>query len=159
MELTALPLTAEAFAPFGEVLEAPANPGRLYFDDSLGNLRASAHPSLSIVTRAPIEGLPLEVKVLERHEFSSQSFLPLEIGRWLIVAAPHAEEGKPDVKRARAFLATAGQGITLRPNTWHHALTVLDKPARVAVLMWCDGTRGDEEFVNVPAFLVREAKG
>jgi ureidoglycolate lyase len=156
MELIALPLTAAAFAPYGEVLEAPAEPGRTLFESSLGNLRAGARPNLKIVTKLPIRGLPLEANTLERHEFSSQSFIPLDVGRMLIVVAPHAPEGGPDVKRALAFLAGSRQGVTYRPNTWHHPSTVLDKPARFAVFMWCDGSKGDEEFVKVAPFTIRE---
>jgi ureidoglycolate lyase len=36
-------------------------------------------------------------------------------------------------------------------GTWHHPVTVLDGPASFAVLMWRDGTAGDEEFVPVTA--------
>jgi ureidoglycolate lyase len=156
MELTALPLSAEAFAPFGDVLQAPTDPGQSWFDASLGNLRPGAHPSLRMITKLPVRGLPLEANLLERHEFSSQTFVPIDIGRWLVVVAPHAPEGGPDVKRAKAFLATARQGVTYRPNTWHHGLTVLDRPARIAVFMWCDGTASDEQFVPVRPFTIRE---
>ena len=45
-----------------------------------------------------------------------------------------------------AFLVGAAQGITYHANTWHHPLTILDRPARFAVVMWRDGTRTDEEF-------------
>ena len=105
MELIARPLTAEAFVPFGEVLEAPADPGRSFFNSSLGNLRPVAHPVLRMVTKLPVQGLPVVANLLERHEFSSQTFLPLDIGRMLIVVTPHAAGGGPDVKRAQAFLA------------------------------------------------------
>ena len=77
MELIACPLTAEAFAPFGDVVEAPATAGRAYFDSSLGNLRPSARPRLWMLTKLPAQGLPLEITSLERHEFSSQSFVQL----------------------------------------------------------------------------------
>jgi ureidoglycolate lyase len=155
VELIAHPLVTDAFLPFGEVLEAPAEPGQRFFSSTLANLRAGASPNLRIVNRPPT-ALPLRANLLERHEFSSQTFLPLEVGRVLIVVAPHAAEGGPDVKRAQAFLASARQGFTYRPNTWHHGLTVLDQPARLAVFMWCDGTAADEQFVSVPAFFVRE---
>jgi ureidoglycolate lyase len=158
LQLIALPLTPEAFAPYGEVLETPANAGRTFFDGGLGNLRGvGARPSLRMVHKPPIKGLPLEANLLERHEFSSQTFVPLEMGRMLIVVAPHAPQGGPDVNRALAFLANARQGITYRADTWHHGLTVLDKAARLAVFMWSDGTKGDEEFVRVPPFTIREA--
>lgn len=154
MELIARPLVADAFLPFGEVLEAPAEPGQSFFSSTLANLRAGASPSLRIVNRPPT-ALPLEANLLERHEFSSQTFLPLDAGRVLIVVAPHAASGGPDVRRVQAFVTSARQGFTYRPNTWHHGLTVLDQPSRLAVFMWCDGTAADEQFVSVPAFFVR----
>jgi ureidoglycolate lyase len=158
MKLTVQALTAEAFAPYGDVLVAPDAPGRSYFEGGLGNGRAKARPSLSMVNRAPIEGLPLEVKLMERHEFSSQTFVPIDASRWVIIVCPHAPAGGPDAAKAVAFVATGGQGVTYRPNTWHHGLTVLDRPAQFAVFMWRDGTAGDEEFVPVTSFTV-EAPG
>ena len=155
MKLTAEKLTQEAFAPYGEVIAAPAEFGRAYFENSLGNGRPAARPSLSMVLRPPTEKLPLEAELLERHEFSSQSFVPIDVTRWLIVVCPHAAAGGPDVARAKAFLAGPDQGITYRMNTWHHGLTVLDRPGRFAVFMWRDGTKGDEEFVPVAPFTVR----
>ncbi len=149
MQLVAQPLTAAAFAPFGEVLTLPPEPGRLYFEDALGNARPGARASFSMVYRAPAPGLPLQATLMERHEFSSQTFVPLEIGRWLVVVCPHADGGGPDMARAQAFLAGPLQGVTYRMNTWHHGLTVLDRPARLAVFMWRDGTASDEEFVPV----------
>ena len=153
-QIDARPLSREGFAPFGDVLEAPANGGRTYFDGGLGNARPDASPSLSLTRAAPAAELPLVAKVMERHEFSSQSFIPLAIGRWLIIVAPSAAGGGPDAAAAQAFLAGPGQGITFHVGTWHHPLTVLDRPAELAVFMWRDGTAGDEEFVPVEPFLV-----
>ena len=42
------------------------------------------------------------------------------------------------------------QGVTYKADTWHHPLTVLDRPAAFAVFMWLDGSKGDEEFVTLP---------
>lgn len=154
MKIVAQPLTAAAFAAFGEVLTAPADPGRLYFENDLGNGRPGARPSFSMVHRLPIEGLPFEAKMLERHEFSSQTFVPMDCGRWVVIVCPHASAGGPDLAGLRAFVARPNQGVTYRMNTWHHGLTVLDRPARLAVFMWRDGTSGDEEFVPVAPFTV-----
>ncbi|BBK41440.1 putative ureidoglycolate lyase [Allostella vacuolata] len=154
MELTALPLTQDAFAPYGEVLTLPDGAGRSYFEDALGNLRPEARPSLSMSVRAPLEALPLQANLLERHEFSSQSFVAIDASRWIVIVCPHAADGGPDVARAIAFVAGPGQGVTYRPNTWHHGLTVLDRPGKFAVFMWRDGTKGDEEFVPVAPFTV-----
>lgn len=158
MKLVVRALSAEAFAPYGDVLAAPEAPGRTYFEAALGNGRTQARPSLSMVNRAPIEGLPLAVSMMERHEFSSQSFVPIDVSRWLVIVCPHAAGGGPDTSKAAAFVAHGGQGVTYRPNTWHHSLTVLDRPAQFAVFMWRDGTASDEEFVPVTPFTV-EAPG
>jgi ureidoglycolate lyase len=149
MRIVAEPLTAEAFKPYGAVLEGPAIPGRVYFNAALANGRAHAPVSLSVATVAPTKELPLVVKVLERHEHSSQSFIPLSVSRYLVLATRDAPGGGPDVSRLRAFVARAGQGVTYAMGTWHHPVTVLDTPASFAVLMWRDGTVGDEEFVPV----------
>lgn len=145
------PLTAERFAPFGEVLEVPALPGRVYIEQSLASSRAGARPSLSFVRAGPAAAMPLEARLMERHAFSSQSFIPLTPVRWLVLVAPHDPEGRPDVEGARAFLAGPGQGVTYRMDRWHHPLTVLDGGASFAILMWRDGTAGDEEFVDLAA--------
>ena len=148
-EIVAEPLTAEAFKPFGAVVQGPPVPGRVYVTDTLANGRPNAPVCLSVATVEPRKELPLEVKVLERHEHSSQTFIPLSVSRYLVLATLDAPGGGPDVSRLRAFVARAGQGVTYAKGTWHHPVTVLDTPASFAVLMWRDGTTGDEEFVPV----------
>jgi len=96
--------------------------------------------------RAPARGEPLDGDAgagrrlavrgeAPRHEFSSQTFVPLDVGRWLVVVCPHALLGGPDVAHGRAFIAGPDQGITYRMNTWHHGLTVLVRPGRFAIFM------------------------
>lgn len=155
MEIIAEPLSQAAFAAFGDVIDVPAEPGRKYYEEALGNLRPAARPSLSVSLRPETADRPLRAELLERHEFSSQTFMPLDVERWLVVVAPHAAAGGPDVAQVRAFIATGRQGVTYRPDTWHHGLTVLDRPGRFAVFMWRDGSAGDEEFVPVEPFTIR----
>lgn len=154
MRLRARPLTPEAFAPYGEVLTPPEDPGRTYFEDALASARPNARPSFSLSHRAALDEPVLRSDLLERHEFSSQTFVPLDVSRWLIVVCPHAANGGPDAANAIAFVAGPGQGVTYRANTWHHGLTVLDRAARFAIFMWRDGGPTDEEFVKVSPFTV-----
>jgi ureidoglycolate lyase len=154
MRLIATPLTSAAFLPYGEVLEAPDIAGRTYFEDALANLRPQARPSLSLLVVDKVASLPLRSTTMERHRFSSQSFIPQEAGRWLVVVAPQAAAGGPDMARARAFLAGPRQGVTYGADVWHHPLTVLDSPARFAVLMWRTRNTGDDQIIQVPEFEV-----
>lgn len=148
------PLTSEAFERYGDVLAVPMTNGRHDADASLFSARPEAGPSLSLSQRDPI-GLPLSVTQMERHRFSSQTFLPLAPARFLVLVAPHAVAGGPDMERAEAFLADVGQGITYRADVWHHPMAVLDAPARFAVLIWRDGSADDEQFVDVQPFTLR----
>jgi ureidoglycolate lyase len=161
MILRAEPLTSAAFLAFGEVIECPAIPGRTYFEDALANRRPGARPSISLTVKHEASAMPLRSTTMERHEFSSQSFIPQEAGRWLVIVAPHAPprgagqaSGGPDMARARAFLAGPMQGVTFGADVWHHPFTILDAPARFVIVMWRDGTKGDEEFAEVPEFTV-----
>jgi len=143
------PLTPAGFAPYGEVLAPPPQNGRVYFDAGLGDRRPAAQASLSMIRLPPLAPPAMHVRELERHEFSSQSFVPLSVSRWLIVVAPPANGGGPDGARAQAFVAGPGQGITFHIGTWHHGLTVLDREAEFSIFMWRDGGAGDEEFVTL----------
>jgi len=146
MQLHAEPLTAARFAPFGHVFQAPAEKGRIYLDEQLATARPGWRPSLSVSRSGPPASLPLVAARMERHAFSSQSFVPLEQARYLILVARNAADGVPDPAQARAFIAGPGQGITYAMNTWHHPMTVLDAPAGFAVLMWRDGGPDDEHW-------------
>ncbi len=153
--IVAAPITSEAFAPFGDVLACPAEPGRVYFDKGLANGRPDVRASLSLSHVAPTAEMPLRVWQMERHEFSSQSFVPLDVSRYVVIAAPKIASGGPDAARARAFLVPGNVGITYHIDVWHHPIAVLDRAARFAVIMFRDGGPRDEEFVPVPEpFLV-----
>ncbi|MEP9380686.1 ureidoglycolate lyase [Aquabacter sp. CN5-332] len=155
LRVTARPLTAQAFAPFGEVLSTPDAVGRRdYFDSALGNLRPGVGASLSLILAPPTLAHPVPVTIFECHAFSSQSFVPMAPCRWLVAVAPHAAAGGPDMTQVRAFLPPPGQGITLHPDVWHAPLTVLDAPSPFAIFMWRDGGPLDEEFASIAPFLV-----
>ena len=148
-KIIAKPLNRHNFSEFGEVIEAPPEGVRAFFSERLENARAGARFDLSLATITPVSRLPLCASVMERHPFSSQTFLPLRASRYLVVVAPDNSDGGPDLGGVRAFVAQADQGITYRRGLWHHGMSVLDETAVMAVLMWCDGGSGDEEFLNI----------
>jgi peptidoglycan/xylan/chitin deacetylase (PgdA/CDA1 family)/ureidoglycolate hydrolase len=140
MQVTAQPIDAAAFAPFGQVISTPLEAGRRSYTDDLSHDERRAALSTSHVEAS---ASPVEVATLERHPHSSQTFLPLDVHRWLIVVANSAEPAA-----VRAFVVGPGVGVTLRRGVWHHRLTALDEPGRFAVLMWKDGTT-DDDYVAI----------
>jgi ureidoglycolate lyase len=147
--IVAQPLTGDRFAEFGQVLELPAQPGRVDYSALLENTRPDAQVCFRTGMVVAV-GLPLTATVMERHEFSSQAFLPIDAARYLVLVAPPAGPDRPDVSGLRAFIAASNQGINYRAGTWHHPMTALDHAATFATVMWNDGGPGDEEFVDLP---------
>ena len=134
--ITAEPLTAAAFATFGDVLEAAGPPDRLINQGLCGRFHDRARldfgtgrAGISIFDAVP-RALPYRLDMVERHPQGSQAFLPMTEHPFLVIVAPEADgPGTP-----RAFLAAAGQGINLLRGTWHGVLTPLHAPGRFAVV-------------------------
>ena len=113
----------------------------------------SLHPS----QEKSIEGL-FPIEILERHPYTTQTFIPLGISpfeaneaRYLVIVAPSlppslADEelnvpparannerlpgrGLPDLSKIRAFLANGSQAVTYGAGTWHAPMAVIGKKA------------------------------
>ena len=131
------PLTAEAFAPFGDVLEAAGDPDKIINQGNCGRYHdrarlefAEGRAGISIFKAAP-RALPYRLDLMERHPQGSQAFVPMSMTEWLVIVAADAG-GKPAAPRA--FIAAAGQGINLLRGTWHGVLTPLHAPGLFAVI-------------------------
>ena len=131
MKLVIEPISAEAFAPYGTVVRAPADLGRIPFLDALKNTRPNARATLS-ASRALPKTLPLTGTVMERHRFSSQTFFPLDVARYVVVVAPHGAAGLPDM-HARPRLHGAGRH---RDHLCGRFLASSDDRARPAGLLF-----------------------
>jgi ureidoglycolate lyase len=154
LRIRAEPLTPEAFALYGAVLDGD-RPELPYKSANMGtarrydwvapveNLRpGAARPNLCIFRVAPRLEWPLEVKMLEHHPLSTQLFFPMAASRYVVlVAAPRP--GSPDLSTLRAFLATARQGVAYVPGTWHHPLIALDRETDFGCIVYEDETVGD----------------
>jgi len=131
------PLTAEAFAPFGEVLEVAGAPDKIINQGQCGRHHdlaaldfADGRAGISLFN-AEARSLPLTLDMMERHPLGSQAFLPMTAAPFLVVVAADAG-GAPDTPRA--FLTAPGQGVNYRRNMWHGVLTPLTAPGLFAVI-------------------------
>ena len=147
LHLSARPLAAEAFAPYGEVFDAPGSAGTKTASWPVPGFD-QAKFCLNISRRAPAS-LPFTTQIMERHLQSQQIFFPLRISRFLVIVAPGGGTG-PDLDKLVAFIGRAGQALNYRIGTWHHPFTVFDEEAEYASLMFKNGSARDEEFVDLP---------
>lgn len=127
------PLRADAFIPFGEVIEAgdggrhfTINEGyaQRYHDLAKVDVAAQGGRPLISLFRAQPRQLPLQLSLLERHPLGSQAFLPMHALPYLVVVAPAAPW--PDLALTRCFLAAPGQGVNYAAGVWHHPLLALE---------------------------------
>jgi ureidoglycolate lyase len=133
------PLTAAAFAPFGEVVEAGANSQSINEGTArqYGDLAAidvaieGGRPRVSLY-RSEARRWPLAIRMLERHPLGSQLFMPLSDDPYLVVIAPAGPV--PARETVRAFLAGGRQGVNYRRGTWHHPLIALDEGREFLVI-------------------------
>ena len=131
-ELTPEPLTAEAFAPFGSVIEAgddavkiDINQGHAVRYDRLAEIDVADEDGVGVISLFRAKPLTeLVLRMFERHPLGSQSFVPLSGRPYLVAVAP---AGDFDAARVRLFRAKAHQGVHYRKGVWHHFLLVLDE--------------------------------
>ncbi|KAG0258997.1 Allantoicase [Mortierella polycephala] len=169
LTIAAEPITKEAFAPWGQVIEVPlydpnaikVNQGTAQKFSQIGqfvNWRSYAQDNESVSKNGnksqdktppsedirpataniaifqcykPVETRDIGVRLLERHAYSSQMFVPMGGdggGYVVVVAEDRLSDGNPNLSTLKAFTVKNSQGINYKPNVWHHPMIVTDKP-------------------------------
>ncbi|POW11502.1 hypothetical protein PSTT_05244 [Puccinia striiformis] len=184
-----LPLNRSAFEPYGAVIEshldsrASSNEIRskvvnfgatamksdhvARLETAISSENPVAVPNLCLFSCQPWSAdsvssnhLEWRLKGLERHQFSSQTFIPIAThtrtadqteqdqfnsqpeGLYLIVVALD-NNGKPNLDSLRAFLGKKSQGISYYQNIWHAPLIAINN--RMEFVCWIYET-GDPEI-------------
>ncbi|RFP86681.1 ureidoglycolate lyase [Rhodobacteraceae bacterium 63075] len=159
--IEAAPLTAEAFAPFGEVMDASGNPDKIInqglcarFHDlaTLDFVEGRAGVSLF---QAELRALPYRLDMMERHPLGSQAFIPMSQDGFLVIVAED-DSGRPAAPHA--FLSAPGQAINFHRGTWHGVLTPLSGPGLFAVIDRIGAGDNLEEVWFEPPWEVSRAK-
>ncbi len=127
-EVTPQALTAEAFASFGEVIEASdraeqiaINYGQTTRFNDLAQIEVEGGRAIVSIFRGQPLDPPL-LKIFERHPLGSQSFTPLNGRAFLVAVAP---PGEFDPAAIRVFYAAPHQGVNYAKGVWHHYLLPL----------------------------------
>jgi len=148
------PLTAAAFALFGDVLQAVGDPTMLINQDMCERFNDRAkldfgdgRAGISIF-RSKTRSLPYQLDMVERHPLGSQAFIPMSQHPFLIIAASD-KTGVPT--NPQAFISAKGQAINLHKGTWHGVLTPLHKPGVFAVIDRIgEGNNLEEYYFDTP---------
>lgn len=131
--LPARPLTAEAFAPFGQVIECSGhasyaiNEGSSQRYTDLAQLETDSEGRLALsLFRAEARQVPFALHCLERHRLGSQAFVPLNGQDFLVVVSDvDPDPARPAADALHVFISNGKQGLNFRRGVWHHPLLAL----------------------------------
>ncbi|MBU2937849.1 MULTISPECIES: ureidoglycolate lyase [Pacificibacter] len=140
------PLTAEAFAPYGDILDASGAPDKIInagkcerFHDRAKIDVMQARVGISIF-KAELRSLPYQLDLIERHPEGSQAFVSMSNEPFLVIVS----DG-PDAT-PKAFITDGAQAINFHRGTWHGVLTPLAGNGMFTVIDRIGETPNLEEF-------------
>ena len=136
--------------------------------EAVMNMFVCAPRSLRPNQQSSVGGL-FPVEILERHPYTTQTFIPLGLSpsevdeaRYLVIVAPNLPpssndeglpvptsttasgalpgRGLPDLQKIRAFIANGSQAVTYGAGTWHAPMAAVGKkPISFVVVQFANG--------------------
>ena len=121
-------LTAEAFADFGDVIEAHEgdgfgiNQGYTWRHHKLATVKTDQPKDDAIISifSSKSRPAPIAITMMERHPLGSQAFIPMKETTFLAFVAPEGD--KPDLNKVEAFIIPKGVGVNYNAGIWHFPL-------------------------------------
>lgn len=147
--IRAIPITSEAFSPFGDLLELGTvepkliNEGRCKRYTDLAQLDVQDNQTGISLFHADIRELPYQLTLLERHPLGSQAFIPMAGSTFMVIVA-NDKNDKPN--NPQAFMIGTNQGINIHRNVWHGVLTPLSGNGLFTVIDYVGDRENLEEF-------------
>jgi ureidoglycolate lyase len=107
VHLKVQPMTREAFAPFGVLI------------DSRGSVEIDLGNGVPGLTGATSEWRPMKFDFMARHKETMQVFSPLVSSQSVIAVAPPSTGDAPEVEKIVAFLVDGRLPYAYHKGTWH----------------------------------------
>ena len=174
-EVTCEPLSAEQFAPFGDVLAPQAarldnrdllSMGYARMSDNVPDSRLDDFDVLDYwggIATISAEAMrlgylrpkkrDLAFSWFERHLKGTQTFVPLKGARSIIAVAPPYESDNPaalpKLDEVRAFVLDGSVGVNLHPGTWHWTPFPLDDQSDFIILVRASVAEDDLNFIDL----------
>jgi ureidoglycolate lyase len=153
------PVTPEAFAPFGDLIDTQGAPDKIINQGKCGRYHDRAaldftdgRAGISLFS-AEARSLPLALDMMERHPEGSQAFIPMTHQPFIVIVAPD-DGGRPGLPLA--FETRPGQAVNYHRGTWHGVLTPLFEPGLFAVVDRIGtGDNLQEHWFDTPYRVVR----
>lgn len=149
-----VPITAERFAPYGDLIHASAatraamNDARFERYHDLANVdvaSAGGRTAISIARCRTPATFPHVIDRVERHPRGSQAFIPLSPFSFIVVVAPPGATVDP--AELRAFLTSGEQGINYHKGVWHMPMIAFEAGQEFLIVDRVPSEDNCEEFI------------
>jgi len=153
MLLTPKPLTPEAFAPYGEVVdihfadkEFSMNYGLAtrYYDLAKVDVEDEGGKTCISIVKSGAVAFPFTVEKMEYHPLGSQLFYPLCESPFLILVSTPAET--LDTTKLELFISDGKQGVNYHKGVWHHYLLPMNEGVNQFIIV--DRNGNDENCIE-----------
>jgi ureidoglycolate lyase len=142
--LNIVPITREAFSPFGQLIDRK-DADSFIINDGF----ATRHDKLAItdmgdgvaqisIFDASIRPYPLDINMMERHPIASQAFYPLSNHAWYAIVCASETPSHGDL---RAFVIPGDVGVQYHKNIWHYPLLIQQERQSFLVVDYCGDTK------------------
>ena len=121
-------ITRKNFKKFGDVISTKKiksiniNDGYAKRFNNLCSINTSSKKGKTIMSifSAKKRKFPMNIKMMENHPLSSQSFVPMNETTFLVFVAPKGK--RPNTKKIKCFIVPTQTGINYKPGIWHFPL-------------------------------------
>ncbi|KAG0231249.1 Allantoicase [Actinomortierella wolfii] len=164
LHVTPVPITNENFKKWGQVVRMPdVDPNAVQVNQ--GTAQKFSHLAKIVNNRSPdtvqlhgkkpaeanvaifkcykpVQDPVFGIRLLERHPYSSQMFMPMGgdgNGSYVVVCAENGADDKPVLSTLQAFRCDNTLGINYNPNVWHHPMIVIEKPVQFMTFTYESG--------------------
>lgn len=151
-------LTAQAFQPYGDIIEIgdstalSINSGNClrYSDLASLDIDASGTTGISIFNAKPYAN-PITLNYVERHPLGSQAFIPMSNDKYIVVVADDIEGV---AQQPKVFITDGMQGVNYGRNVWHGVLTPIMKQSLFSVVDYIGTGNNLEECAFDTPYLI-----
>lgn len=151
-------LTKTSFAPYGQIVGLTDSPKDLDKPQRWSNISIpDFKDGKGVIDILYSNKRKPEVTQMERHRNSTQTFISLNQGRFLIVVAKIPGNKIPEdinTKNLKAFISSGEQGITLNAGVWHCSPIPIDKSLYFVLLHRSPDVDLDSQIINLKEIIV-----
>ncbi len=156
-----VPISAEEFAPYGDLIHAaPAtktemNDARFERFRNLASIDVTSsggRAAISIARCKAATTFPYAISVVERHPHGSQAFIPLTPFSFVVVVAPAGE--KVNATELRAFVTDGTQGINYHKGVWHMPMIAMQAGQEFLIIDRAPSSDNCDEYILDPPLIL-----